>query len=465
MTTIRLQDILEAKELRSRTRERMQKAHPGVCLCLSLNLPGQEKSSGRAQALFHHAVARILEDVPVAAMTSLATAAGPYAVFSAAGRAEDIKRLTARLEESSEYGRLLDIDVYDPDGNPVALPEREQGRNCFLCRRPAAVCMREKRHAERDIHSAVKAMFNDFYAQRSRRISPAAERYAALGLEALLYEAAAHPSPGLVDPLHSGSHRDMDFFTFQSSSAAIAHALARCAEAGLGHAGEPADLLPVLRRIGCEAEKNMLRATRGVNTQKGALFSLGLTLGATGLLLRREERVTPGQAADMLRRMTAGIVGRELADIERPGTAGERAYKRYGLAGIRGELEQGLPSVLKSGLPTLEAALARGESTNRALIRALVALMAVVDDTTILHRGNGVAALHTVRHKARALQESGALDRGDWQEAVWSLDAELVSANISPGGSADLLAVTWFFHRISTASHSPDHPPPLPASP
>ncbi|MCC8194414.1 MAG: triphosphoribosyl-dephospho-CoA synthase, partial [Deltaproteobacteria bacterium] len=123
----------------------------------------------------------------------------------------------------------------------------------------------------------------------------------------------------------------------------------------------------------------------------------------------------------------------------------------YGIAGIRGEVEAGLPSVLKAGLPALESALARGEECNRALIRALIALMAEVDDTTILARSPGLESLRTVQEKARAVQESGVLDQTAWRDAMWELDAALVSRNLSPGGSADLLALTWFLHRAKGA--------------
>jgi triphosphoribosyl-dephospho-CoA synthetase len=195
-----------------------------------------------------------------------------------------------------------------------------------------------------------------------------------------------------------------------------------------------------------EAEKEMFRATGGVNTQKGLLFSLGLTLGATGLLVRDGKPVAPEAVCAILREMTSGLVARELGKAD-PVTAGEKVYRDFGLSGIRGEMEAGLPSVLKTGLPVLENAFSRGEECNRALLRTLVALMAVVEDTTILSRSPRLESLRMVQEKARALQSSGLLEGEAWKDALWKLDRELVGSNLSPGGSADLLALAWYLFR------------------
>ena len=449
MPEISLNDILEAREARAARRIRMQTEHPGVCVALSINIPGPEKDSPRIRELFLHAVHRVHAALEVSAVASVLEVAGPHAVFAVTGDPLSIKETACRLESETGYGRLLDLDVYDASGAAVSSPSRGPGRACFVCTELAIVCMRENRHTPQEVATAVNRLFAAFHAEASRSISAPASRYAALGLEAMLYEVASCPSPGLVDPLHTGSHKDMDFFTFQRSSAALAFALARCAEAGIRHRGEPMGLLPVLRLIGLEAEDVMLRATGGVNTQKGLLFSLGLTLGATGLLVRNKLDPTPERLCETLRLMTAGMVARELGRAV-PKTAGEKMYRDFGISGIRGEMEAGLPSVLTAGLPTLENALARGEACNRALLRSLVALMAVVDDTTILARSPHPETLRKVQAKARAIHDSALLDRDDWQNVLWEMDAELVRQNLSPGGSADLLALTWFMHRVRT---------------
>ena len=449
MTEISLDELLAAKEDRASRRARMQAEHPGICVSLSVNMPGPVKDSPRIRALFRHAVSRIEAELPVAASRMEHGKAGPHALFAVEampGGPARVKETTCRLETENDYSRLLDMDVYDASGAAVSLPSRGPGRTCFVCSDIAIACMRERRHEMAEILAGVERLFTSFLADMTRTISAPAAYYASLGLEAMLHEVAASPSPGLVDPFHTGSHKDMDFFTFQRSSAALSYGLARCAEAGMRHEGTAAGLLPVLRIIGMESEKAMFRATGGVNTQKGLLFSMGLALGATGLLVRDALPVTPEHIGAMLRDMTAGIVARELGG-ENPKTAGERMFRDFGVSGIRGEMEAGLPAVLGSGLPALQAALTGGEDCNRALIRALLALMAAVEDTTILARSPKLETLRMIREKARELLQSGRLEGDSWREAVWELDAALVAENLSPGGSADLLALSWFMHR------------------
>ena len=454
MTAISLEELLAAKEERALRRERMQEDYPGTCVSLSVNIPGVKKDSPRIRALFQHALERIGNALLVVTMQSVYGKIGPHAVLAVEGDAAAVKEVACRLETENEYGRLLDIDVYDASGVAVSSPSRGPGRSCFVCDGLAVACMRERHHTLPEIMAGVERLFTAFHAATSRTVSEPAAYYASLGLEAMLHEVASSPSPGLVDPFHTGSHSDMDFFTFQRSSAALSFGMARCVEAGIRHEGETRSLLPVLRRIGLEAEKDMFRATNGVNTQKGLLFSMGLALGATGLLVRNGKPVTPGNVSAVLREMTAGLVVKELGGAT-PRTAGERMFRDFGISGIRGEVEAGLPSVLGVGLPTLENALARGEGCNRALIRTLIALMAKVDDTTILARSPRLESLRMIQEKARAFQNARLLDQDSWQDALWKLDAEFVSANISPGGSADLLALTWFLYRANGGTAYP----------
>lgn len=95
------------------------------------------------------------------------------------------------------------------------------------------------------------------------------------------------PKPGLVDRRNSGSHTDMDSFTFMSSAAALYPYFEACAKVGRETMDRPApETFAALRPLGCEAEGEMLDATGGVNTHKGAVFSIGITCAALGRLDR-----------------------------------------------------------------------------------------------------------------------------------------------------------------------------------
>jgi holo-ACP synthase/triphosphoribosyl-dephospho-CoA synthase len=119
----------------------------------------------------------------------------------------------------------------------------------------------------------------------------------------------------------------------------------------------------------------------------------------------------------------------------------------HGFTGVRGEIEAGLPSVFEAGLPRLREALNQGASDNDALVHALLGLMTHTEDTTILHR-HDLATLEKVRTEAAEILSAGGCLTSEGREKTAALDRHYISARISPGGSADLLAVTWFLHRM-----------------
>lgn len=262
-------------------------------------------------------------------------------------------------------------------------------------------------------------------------------------LSGLLLEVSAHPKPGLVTPRSMGAHRDMDHQTFLLSSAAIAPGLYACARAGLVHPGTAAELLPVLREIGRAFDARLLEATHGVNTQRGALFCGGLIAAAAGRIARRGAPLAAAAVLAEAGEIAAGMVARELAasDPAAARTAGEILYHRYGATGIRGEAEAGFPTVAAHGLPALCAALDAGCGLNRALLHALLALVAEAEDSTVLWRG-GPAALAFVKSGAAEIRDLGGALGDAGLDALVALDAACVQRNLSPGGAADLLAVT-----------------------
>ena len=121
-------------------------------------------------------------------------------------------------------------------------------------------------------------------------------------------------------------------------------------------------------------------------------------------------------------------------------TAGERFYRDHGLRGIRGEAEDGFPSVWQAGLPALEQALAAGKTPEQAGCEALLALMSVCEDTALVHRV-GYDGWQKVK-----LQAAQLLQEGVTQQALEQFDRDMIAHNASPGGSADLLALCWLLH-------------------
>ena len=271
---------------------------------------------------------------------------------------------------------------------------------------------------------------------------------ARLAVRALLYEVTTTPKPGLVDRRNSGSHRDMDVFTFMDSAAALYPYFEACARTGRETAEQPAsETFAALRPLGCEAEGEMLDATGGVNTHKGAVFSVGIVCAALGRL----DRSLWADAARVLAEvsaMTAGLTEKDFAGVtaENAATVGQKLYIRYGITGVRGQVEAGLPAVLNVGLPVLEEGLAKGYDFDRVGGGALLAILANSTDTNIIARSSRERQLALTEELKALLAQTPYPDK----DALAALDDRFIAENLSPGGSADLLALTWLLHFVTT---------------
>ncbi len=263
-------------------------------------------------------------------------------------------------------------------------------------------------------------------------------------LNGILMEVASYPKPGLVSSISTGSHKDMNILTFMASSAAISPCFTLCAQAGRNHEGELKELLDHIRNIGIVYEKKLLEATKGVNTQRGILFANGILCGAAGYLSKGAMSIEAEKLFDTASAITWGIVERELENLlkdKKKMTAGEQLYFKYGATGIRGEVERGFPSVRDKGLPAFKEAFKRGVNLNHALVHTLISLMAVVEDTTILWRKD-MASLKKVQSAAQNIIDKGSVFTNQGFKEIEDLNKGFINENISPGGSADLVAVT-----------------------
>lgn len=456
--SITLEQMLAAKEERQKRQRSLREQYGTPIASITVNIPGSCKDSPIIRRLCDYAVSSVQSRSDVLAAERINAPTGPFGLLAVRTTAEHLKQVAVKLEEEHDFGRLLDIDVFSADGRQLSRQMSGAYRPCLLCLQPAVVCMREQRHSSAEIQEAVRTLLARFAAYETRQISAVAETIGSMAVEAMLYEIACTPSPGLVDRMNSGAHHDMDFYTFMSSSAALSLTMARCCEAGLRHDGSLAELLPVLRFIGLDGEAAMLAATNGVNTQKGLLFSLGIAAGAAGWLSAGNRQVTADSVTSAIKQMTAGIVKRELlalsVDPKRQLTAGERLFRTYGILGIRGEMEDGLPAVNDMALPSLQAALNKGLSINQALLQTLFVLLTVVEDTTVINRHNPDKLISWVRPLAEGYLKDGGLYADEGYRRAAELDQWFIEHNVSPGGAADLLAVTWFLHTLESRLNS-----------
>lgn len=258
--------------------------------------------------------------------------------------------------------------------------------------------------------------------------------------QAILLEVSTHPKPGLVTRLSNGAHKDMSIFTFMMSSAVLSKAFNDLQDIGQAHRGTLAELFCKLRSYGVGAEAELLRVTKGVNTQRGILFAGGIVSAVSGYAMNMG--LSRNALLPMIKEMAAGLVARELKNLDHAAmTAGEKLYYKYGITGIRGEVENGFPSVINHGLPALEDAFNKGATINDALVHALIALMTVVEDSNVIWRTDYQTLLE-VQRIAKDILNLGSVFTEKGRMAIAETERYFLQRRISPGGSADLLSIT-----------------------
>ena len=444
-------DMMQAREARFFMQQTMLARYPGAALvCLTMNVAGPVKTTAAIERAFAwgvDSIRAVLAGEKLLFEAEIHEKTGPEAVFVVSGDAREIKRRLCLLEDGCQMGRLLDIDVIRPDGEKISrtgigLPPRK----CLLCGQDAPVCARSRTHAVSELfartHEIIDAHFADEFAKRAAR---QAQR-------ALLYEVAITPKPGLVDRANAGAHDDMDIFTFMDSACALREYFETCARIGIRFRGkQPLACFDALRTPGLMAEAAMKEATGGVNTHKGAIFSLGIYCAALGMGYDGEKSDV---RAALVRcgEMTCERMKQELECIasREAHTFGEAIYKKSRIGGVRAEAASGFAAVRENSLPRLHMALEAGLSLNDAGLCALVSLMAHTQDTNAVRRGGeklaerlreGAAALDA-RIAGHLAEGRLALQMDSIRQSLARWDEMLSEKRISPGGCADLLALT-----------------------
>ena len=202
-----------------------------------------------------------------------------------------------------------------------------------------------------------------------------------------------------------------------------------------GMAGEKPEKF---RSIGLAGEQSMYEATNHVNTHKGLIFSMGIFCGALGELVTCQEDFSEEDVQDHVKTLACSLLHGASASE----THGQKVLKETGTQGIRGEAESGFASVFDVGLPALRGAIAEGNAFNEALVKTLLTLLCETEDSNVVYRG-GLEGLAYVRNQAAEILSltDGPLCEADMAR-VRAFDAACIEKNLSPGGSADLLALT-----------------------
>lgn len=438
---ISLSEMLDSREQRALMQKKLIAEFKKPLLCFTMNIAGPIKSSELIRHGFRYGDKCIVdtfksENIEIVYRELFYKDTGCEGYYILNGNALSIKKLCCDIENTSKLGRLYDMDVIKEDASKVSRSELSlPPRKCFICGMDAAACARSRSHSLDDIRSYTQKVLieavNDFDS----------EYISGLSARALLYEVCTTPKPGLVDRANCGSHKDMDMYTFIDSTLSLLPYFRSCFLCGRNTSScKASETFSAVRRLGKKAELGMFAATNGVNTHKGAIFSMGILCAALGRLPYeswKKPEIILSACADM----TKGLVEKDFKKLEAGSavTAGQKLYLKYGITGIRGQIEAGLPAVLRSGLPTLKKGISKGLGLERSGCAALLSIMTDAIDTNIIARSSISIYNEVICLVKSTLEESEFPST----EQLKKLDDFFIQKNLSPGGSADLLAVTY----------------------
>ena len=350
----------------------------------------------------------------------------------------------------------------------------------------------------------VRALLDEGRFKEASALTPASTwpyLLAELAERALRMELDTPMKPGLVGPDSVGAHKDMDYDVMRKGIAAIRPFFPQMALAGT-----PEEL----RQLGIDAEAAMLAATGGVNTHRGAIFALGLALNAALRTLSAAQPLHPAlrtfSAAQPLRpaesrpaqlvhneqvmrnslvQMYQGIYRNQLKANGLGGTQlshGGEVVRQYGVKGARELASEGYQALFEDWLPYYrnlqisplaslgrndnETSLGRndngtslgrndngtslgrndngtslGRNDKMREICTLLRIMATLDDTCVIHRA-GYARAQEIKAEASALAEHFDMDK------LKAMCERYAADGISPGGAADMLALTILIDSI-----------------
>ncbi|MBE6934050.1 MAG: triphosphoribosyl-dephospho-CoA synthase CitG [Ruminococcaceae bacterium] len=444
MKEITLTQILIARENRVLRQKGMLQQYRVPVICFTMNIAGPVKASARIRRGFDAGLQALQEALPPSVILEQRVfdePTGYEAYLSVAMDVHTLKEKCVFLEDTAPMGRLWDMDVLDVDGRKLS--RQGQVRGCIVCRAPGRACAAGRKHSVSELQDATNAILFAGCMQID------SERIGKIAKESLDWEVGITPKPGLVDRNNNGSHTDMDIALFRISAEALQPYFTECVKIGIETASDlPEITFNALRHAGIKAEEAMFAATGGVNTHKGAIFTLGLLCGGIGRLWSPE---CPVAGMQLILRECGRMCSNILQDFQRlrggeaEATSGQRLYETLGLQGIRGEAFGGFPSIAHVAIPAYQDCRRHGLTENHIGAVTLLHLIANVQDTNLYCRGGVEGAAYAATEAKRLLEN----DPYPCLEEIARMDQLFMERKLSPGGCADLLAATHFLLQLA----------------
>ncbi len=440
MAEVTLSQILHSRDERVKKQEKILNQFKYPLISFTLNIAGPVKTSPLIERVFFEGIRLLKESLSASSIAYQDTNikdTGCEAMFSVNATASTLKDICTNIEDSLSIGRLFDMDVIDIDGSKL---ERKIVRGCFVCGAPGRNCAVSRAHSVDELQAATKEIIENYFFLLDK------EHCSTLAVKSLLDEAHTTPKPGLVDCRNCGSHNDMDIHLFEKSANTLKQYFSECFSIGKETSNLTHDeTFALLRKAGISAERTMYNATHGVNTHKGVIYSMGILCASIGRLWSPENPFTDAwDICSESAKFVRNSIKKDFEQIDKT-TAGGRLYLEHGLTGIRGEVASGFESVMKIGLPCYNFLRNKGFTQNDAGAITLLQYIANVKDTNLYHRGGTEGA----KYAAQAVKNLLKISPEPTKRQIELLDDDFVKHNLSPGGCADLLAVTYFLYSLT----------------
>ncbi|MCK5731816.1 MAG: triphosphoribosyl-dephospho-CoA synthase [Tenericutes bacterium] len=404
--------LLEQREKKYQKIQFLKETYNTV-ISVKTNLPGVDKQKKIAYVLVNH-FCNLIDTNKYIEKIHCDGYDGPYYLLGSNCSALILKDEFTRLEENNILGRFIDIDVFDGKTNL----SRGFMRKCYLCDDYAFACRKANKHTTFELVSYVESNVVSYFLAKSIDIVDCS----------IMLELNLHPKFGLITPFSNGSHSDMNYdLMIKAKDSIIPHLKNMFI---IGWSTKPLNLIfDEIRKIGLQAERDMLLETNNVNAYKGLIFNLGILV--TAYAYCKYNSINLVNLKNVLIEMSKSVI----QDFVKPtDTFGYLAYKNFGILGARGEVSKGLPNVF-GALSYLK------DFSDESRIRTLMYLISVSEDTVLLKRSNDFERYTFYKNLFKSKLSATS-------EEINELDTYCQELKLSFGGSADLLVLTIFLKKI-----------------
>ena len=162
-----IEEVLMCRERRVDIQNEMIKKYNMPLISFTMNIPGPIKTNQQIKKAFDIGKKLILEklkenNIEILEIKELDENTGNELFISVDSIAEKIKNITIAIEESSQLGRLFDIDVIDINFKKLS---RKSFRKCLICEEQAQECGRSRKHSIEELQEKVEEILENWLLQ------------------------------------------------------------------------------------------------------------------------------------------------------------------------------------------------------------------------------------------------------------------------------------------------------------